>query len=441
MLFSASGEYYSEFAQLSSLDVGATVRVAGMNAGEVLEVQVPTAPEGKFRIKFSIADKLRPIVRTDSVASLQTDGLLGNKYLMVSSGTELAGPAPKGSTLPAKEPFELGDLLAQIRDTVSSLDVTIAEVKGDVTSATQTVADTAKHIDQIIVDAQDDVNRITKAASSITEDAGILLGKVKSGEGTVGRLFNDDSIYIKMSSTTTDIQAAVQNLRQTSTDVQELITRFKSGDIPENVEETIRNVRESSERLKVMVSGLQPGLNSAEGLTSDLRSTLASTREAMSDMAENMEALKRSFFFRGFFNDRGFFDLDSLSLAEYQSKDFLKDIQPERVLVQQAQLFTVKADGAEELSDQGKKNLDEAMADFLRFTRDNAVMIEGYASAGSTEEQFLRSRERGVRVREYLIKRFGLSPEYVGVMPMGAVKSSNSAGYQEGVAIVLLKKK
>src|SRR5688572_33111590 len=99
MLFSDSGEYYSEFAQVSSLDVGATVRVAGMNAGEVLEVQVPTAPEGKFRIKFSIADKLRPIVRTDSVASLQTDGLLGNKYLMVSAGTELAGSAPKGNTL------------------------------------------------------------------------------------------------------------------------------------------------------------------------------------------------------------------------------------------------------------------------------------------------------------------------------------------------------
>jgi len=80
LLFSDSGEYYSEFAQVSSLEVGAMVRVAGMNAGEVLEVQVPSAPEGKFRIKFSIVEKLHPIVRSDSVASLQTDGLLGNKY-------------------------------------------------------------------------------------------------------------------------------------------------------------------------------------------------------------------------------------------------------------------------------------------------------------------------------------------------------------------------
>src|SRR6185295_12569390 len=99
----------------------------------------------------------------------------------------------------------------------------------------------------------------------------------------------------------------------------------------------------------------------------------------------------------------------------------------ERVWVSQADLFNVKSDGAEELSDTGKKKLDSAMADFLRFTRNNAIIIEGYAGTGSSDEQFLRSRERAVRVREYLMKRFSLSAEYIGVMPMGAVRS------QEGV--------
>jgi hypothetical protein len=41
----------------------------------------------------------------------------------------------------------------------------------------------------------------------------------------------------------------------------------------------------------------------------DLRATLVSVREAMSDLAEDLEALKHSFFFRGFFKDRGFYDL------------------------------------------------------------------------------------------------------------------------------------
>src|SRR5688572_2217369 len=441
MLFSDSGEYYSEFAQVNSLEVGAMVRVAGMNAGEVLEVQVPSAPEGKFRVRFSIIDKLQPIVRADSVTSLQTDGLLGNKYLMVSSGSDLSGPAPNGSTLPAREPFEIGDLLAQIRQTVSSIDMTVGEVKGDVTDATQTVAETAKHVDQIIVGAQDDVKRITQAASLITEDAGILIAGVKSGKGTVGKLFNDDSIYNNMVGSTTEIRAALENIRQTSSDVQQLVARFKAGEIPGNVEETIQNVRDSSERLKVMVSSLQPALANGEGITADLRATLSSAREAMSDLAEDTEALKRSFFFRGFFKDRGFYDLDSLSLAEYESKDFNKDIQKERAWIQQADLFTVNPDASEELSDKGRKKVDTAMAEFLGAMRDSALIIEGYAGSGTSDEQFRRSLERAVKVREYLLKRFSLSAEYVGVMPMGAVRWNSPAGaVQDGVALVPLKK-
>ena len=38
----------------------------------------------------------------------------------------------------------------------------------------------------------------------------------------------------------------------------------------------------------------------------------------MADLAENTEALKRNFFFRGFFNRRGYFDLDDVSVEEYR---------------------------------------------------------------------------------------------------------------------------
>ena len=107
----------------------------------------------------------------------------------------------------------------------------------------------------------------------------------------------------------------------------------------------------------------------------------------------------------------------------------------ERAWVQQNELFTLKANGSEELSDPGRKKLDAMMANFLRFSRDRAVIVEGYAAAGTLDEQFLHSRDRAAKVRDYLIKKFTLSPDYVGVMPMGAV-----VGYGDGVALVLLKK-
>jgi outer membrane protein OmpA-like peptidoglycan-associated protein len=107
----------------------------------------------------------------------------------------------------------------------------------------------------------------------------------------------------------------------------------------------------------------------------------------------------------------------------------------ERAWVTQDDLFIVKADGSEQLSDPGRKKLDAMISNFLQFTKDRAVIVEGYATAGTLDEQFLRSRERATKVRDYLIKKFTLSPDYIGVMPMGSV-----VGYGDGIALVLLKK-
>jgi hypothetical protein len=110
MLFSKSAEYYTEFAQVNALEAGAKVRVGGMRAGEIVEIRVPRGPGSKFRLKFKIVEKLFPVIRTDSVASIQSDGLLGNKFLQIEIGT--TGLAPSGYVLSSREPFEIGDLLA-----------------------------------------------------------------------------------------------------------------------------------------------------------------------------------------------------------------------------------------------------------------------------------------------------------------------------------------
>jgi phospholipid/cholesterol/gamma-HCH transport system substrate-binding protein len=168
---------------------------------------------------------------------------------------------------------------------------------------------------------------------------------------------------------------------------------------------------------------------------------MANSREAMADLAENMEALKHGFFFRGFFNNRGFYDLNTLSLADYQSKDFDKKAHKEREWIPEAGLFAIKADGSEELTDAGRAGIDAAMQDFQRFTEGIALIVEGYSAMGTPNERFMRSRDRSAIVREYLEKKFALSSDYVGVMAMGPVPSHTAPlASEDGVALVLLRK-
>jgi phospholipid/cholesterol/gamma-HCH transport system substrate-binding protein len=203
------------------------------------------------------------------------------------------------------------------------------------------------------------------------------------------------------------------------------LTRFNPDPVPENIEATVANVRDATDRLKVMVAALQPGLSTGEGMTADLRATIAHSREAMSDLAENMEALKHGFFFKGFFNNRGYFDLSTITLADYQSKDFDKKAHKEREWVETAGLFTVMANGSEEISEAGRANIDRTMDEFQRFTEGIALMVEGYSANGTQNERFIRSRSlpacarlSGTQIRSQLRLR-GRDGNGFGSVPHG----------------------
>ena len=74
--FARHSEYYSEFVNLAGLAKGAKVRVAGMDAGQVLAIDVPDSPSSRFRVKWRIDAKLRGLVRADSVATIGTEGMI-----------------------------------------------------------------------------------------------------------------------------------------------------------------------------------------------------------------------------------------------------------------------------------------------------------------------------------------------------------------------------
>src|ERR1700677_3460092 len=92
-------DFYSEFADLSEIAKGAKVEVAGMDAGQVIAVLVPDSPSSKFRITMQVNQSLRGLVRTDSVVTVGTAGVVGEKFLTISAGSPQAPAAAANATL------------------------------------------------------------------------------------------------------------------------------------------------------------------------------------------------------------------------------------------------------------------------------------------------------------------------------------------------------
>src|SRR5262245_49878136 len=85
-IFSRGFNVYANFSSVSGLEEGANVRVSGLAAGEVSKIEVPNQASSQFRVKVRIAEKFHPMVRDDSIALVQTEGLVGNKYLEIEKG-------------------------------------------------------------------------------------------------------------------------------------------------------------------------------------------------------------------------------------------------------------------------------------------------------------------------------------------------------------------
>ncbi len=403
-LFDDSFVVFAEFERLAGLQEGAPVRVAGLGAGEVLSISFPQSPEASFRVEMRVVEDLHPLVRTDSVATIQTEGLVGNMMVDIGEGTAGAAEASEGGTIQSREPFEIADLMMKASEVADTVSTTIVEVKEDLTGALQEVESVVKRADGLLEDAGDDVVEITRAGRAVAQDVERIVGDVQAGKGTVGKLMKDEALHRR---------------------VEEIAERVES--VTEHAEATVQNVREVSEEAKAAIQDMRSEDGETPGILSDLSRTLAAANEAASDLAENTESMKRSFLFRGVFLDRGFFDLDSITPDEYLKGAIHGKHDVRRFPIAEADLIELDPAGTEVLSDRGIAEINEAMADVLRYSPRSPLIVEGYSETGSLDQRFLKARRRAFLVREYIVRTYFRDPNYTGFIALGGVSPQDVA--------------
>jgi phospholipid/cholesterol/gamma-HCH transport system substrate-binding protein len=409
MLFDDRFELYTEFARLGQLEVGAIVRVAGMDAGEVTEVQVPASPADKFRVRMEVRDDLHPLVRTDSVASVQTEGLVGGIFVSIATGSEGAPVVPEKGTIPSREPFALADLLEQASETIERVNATVEKVSDDLETTIQQVELATKDAHQLFIDITPQIKSIAENGSRISADTQQVMASIRAGEGTIGKLIHDDGLYVRAREIADEAKSVAVNVRQVSDEARRAIADFRSEDGP------------------------------AQGMFADMRVTLGQARQVVGNMADVTEAMKHNFLLRGFFNRRGYFDLDAISPAQYQSGVLENgDRKAMRIWLASAVLFQTAGNGTEELTADGRARIDSAMTTFMRYLPTNPIVVEGYATEGTVGEQYQLSRQRAGIVREYVLGKYGLQPQHTGYIALGSEATGSPDGDQwDGIALTL----
>src|ERR1700674_1091754 len=110
-LFSSTYQLKAQFDNVVGLDPGGDVRVGGVHSGTVRNIMLPHKPGEKVTVVMDLAKSTHEIIKQDSVASIQTEGLLGNQYLAISFGSAGQADVKDGEIIQSEPPLEMADLL------------------------------------------------------------------------------------------------------------------------------------------------------------------------------------------------------------------------------------------------------------------------------------------------------------------------------------------
>jgi len=183
-LFEARYTIHADFTEVGGLAEGATVRLAGVQIGRVSAVQLPSQPGGKVRVDLNISRQYSDRIRKNSVARIDTQGLLGDKIVEITVGTADVPVIPPDAVIAGRDPVDLGQVLTQGTETVKN-----------VATLTENLGTMARSFNESKI--MDDISASTGSARRATEQLERLMNDARTGRGWAHALLYEEPVALR----------------------------------------------------------------------------------------------------------------------------------------------------------------------------------------------------------------------------------------------------
>ena len=193
-------------SEASGLREGAQVRLAGVAAGNVKVVQIsPYADRARaVEIVMAVTQNYQKEIRTDSVASIETVGLLGESYVNISRGTPGQEMVPDGGVLKSSEGAEIKQVMQNADDVIVNLRVLSSQLN-NITGQLQSGKGS---IGKLIYD-QTLFNHLNTTAAKLDQ----MVTNLDEGRGSLGKLLADETFYNNATSTFDRINKVLDDMQ------------------------------------------------------------------------------------------------------------------------------------------------------------------------------------------------------------------------------------
>jgi phospholipid/cholesterol/gamma-HCH transport system substrate-binding protein len=282
-LFGKTFVLKTRFANVQGLVSGNNVRYAGIEVGTVKKIIILN--DTTVEVVMIIENNMKPFIRNNAIASIGSDGLMGNKVINISSSGEAAEPVKEEDILSSRSAMDTDEMLRTLAKTNNDVGIIADNLKNTVmrinnsTALWSMLSDSSlpKNISASAVNVQ----VATARAADMAADLQGLIKDVKNGKGSVGAVLTD-TLFAK------NLSEAIDKIKLVGENANELAVTINSA-----------------------VAGIQRDVNNGKGTVTallkdsmmvvKLNSSLANIEKGTDAFNQNMEALKHNFLLRGYF--------------------------------------------------------------------------------------------------------------------------------------------
>jgi phospholipid/cholesterol/gamma-HCH transport system substrate-binding protein len=273
----------ARFENAQGLVAGNNVRFSGIQAGTVKKLQILS--DTVIEVTMIIEKKMQTVIRKNAIASIGTDGLVGNKVVNIATVKQPAALAEEGDILATKKAVNTDDILQTLYKTNNDVAIIASNLKTTVQQINNSSGLWAllndNTLPQNLKTSAANIRLATAKAGIMANNLNEVVTDIKNGKGSVGSLLKDTSF--------------AKNLN-------EAVVKIKSvGDEAGVLAGEINKI----------VAGLQSDINNGKGVANTLlrdsmvviklNASLDNIQKGTDGFNQNMEALKHNFLLRGYF--------------------------------------------------------------------------------------------------------------------------------------------
>ena len=164
-VFKLSAHFYN----ISGLQVGNNIRFSGINVGTVDNITIIN--DSTVNVEMLVRKEVHQFIKSDCQASIGSEGLIGDRFIVITQGSASAGLVKEAQKLESNEPIETDEIMASVQVTASN-------------------------------------------AAIISEQLAEILHKINKGKGTIGRLIQDPGIAQSLDHTMSNLEKSSKGLNE-----------------------------------------------------------------------------------------------------------------------------------------------------------------------------------------------------------------------------------